>query len=569
MKFRDLEWWLVGTMGVVAFVLAFSGFNIIFIEAGTDRTLPDLIYDSIKIFGMDIIDDYTSPLPWQLETARWLAPGVLIYTAIKAILYLLRREIKSSFVAYYRDHVIVTGLSDNSRHLVSDLLAHGVKVIVIGAIPHAWKLDPVEKEGAIIIEGDLTIKSFLRYIGASKAKFFVFVEENDEKNVADAIAVHNFLAVSGKGRHQMLYTHISDDLKLDEIRGLHLLENQIGTNKAGTDCEIRIFSACERATRIIFNKYSPDRFTKVTSPADPQVRVAVIGSGSLAQSMVIRFARLGHFANLEKMQISLFQEEPSMASRLERSFRQLRNFVDIELIDQPHDLFDAEEFEQMNSAARFSAVYLLCENDAAAASILNKLSKIDIGVKMNVILALNDPDGMLGRWVTEKNFENITLHKFNVTGETFTKQGLILEELDRLAVVIHEDYLSKKESIDPDRASHRPWRKLPVDFRNQNRDQADHLGVKLRAIGYDLEADPSSVVISPEKAELLARMEHNRWWAHMALSGWTLSEKKDDLKKKHTDLIPYEQLSEGTKDYDRNAVKNIPLLLGKYRSAVQ
>ena len=568
MRFRDLEWWLVGFMGVVAFVLAFSGFYIIFNAAGTDRNFLDLIYHSIKVFGMDIIDDYTSPLPWQLETARWLAPAVLIYTFIKALLYLVRREIKSAFVAYYRDHVIVTGLSDNSKHLISDLLAHSEKVIVIGAIPHAWKLDQVEKEGAIIIEGDLTQKSFLRYIGASRAKFFVFVEENDEKNLSDARAVYNFLAMSGKDRHQMLYTHISDELKLDEIRGLHLLEDQTSVNKTDLNCEIRIFSSCERASRIIFNKYSPDRFTKVTSPEDPQVRVAVIGSGSLAQSMVIRFARLGHFANLRKMQICLFQEQPSMASRLESSFRQLRNFVDILLVDQPYDLFDSEEFERLNSTAPFSAVYLLCENDSAAASILNKLSKIDTGVKMNVILALNDPAGMLGRWVTEKNLGNITLRKFNVTGETFTKKGLILEELDRLAMVIHEDYLSKIESPDPNRASHRPWRQLPVDFRNQNRDQADHLGVKLRTIGYDLEDHPSSVVITPEKAELLAMMEHNRWWAHMALSGWTLNGKKDDLKKKHTDLLPYEQLSEGTKNYDRNTVKNIPLLLDKYRSAI-
>lgn len=569
MKFRDLEWWVVGIMGVVAFLLAFSGYNIIFNEAGTEKGSLDLVYYSIKTFGMDIIDGCPSPLPWQLETARWLAPAVLIYTAIKAILYLVRREIKSAFVAHYRNHVIVAGLSDNSRHLVSDLLAHGERVIVVGAIPHAWKLDQVEKAGAIIIDGDLTSKSFLRYLGAARARFFVFVDENDEKNVADAIAVYKYLAVSGKGRHQMLYTHISDDLKLDEIRGLHLLEDQSTANKADLNCEIRIFSACERATRIIFNKYSPDRFTRVTSPSDAEVRVAVIGSGSLTQSMIIRFARLGHFANLKKMQICLFQEGTSMVSRLERSFRHLRKFVDIEMIDEPHDLFDAEEFERLNSIALFSAVYLLCENDAAAASILNKLSKIDTEIKMNVILALNDAGGMLTRWVTEKNFENITLYKFNVTDETFTKKGLILEELDKLAVVIHEDYLSKKKSLDPARASHRPWRLLPVDFRNQNRDQADHLGVKLRAIGYDLEDDTSSVVISPEKAELLARMEHNRWWAHMALSGWTLNEKKDDLKKRHTDLIPYEQLPDETKQYDRDAVENIPLLLDKYRSAIK
>ncbi len=567
MKLRDLEWWLVGLMGVTAFILSFSGFYIIFNQAGTERNFLDLLFHSIKIFGMDIIDDYPSPLPWQLETARWLAPAVLVYTAIKAILYFVRRELKSAFASYYRNHAIVSGLNDRSRHLISDLLTNGGKVIVITSIPHAWKLDKVEKEGAVIIEGDLTSRTFLRHINAARAKYLIFVDDNDEKNVADAIAVNDYLAVSGKHRHQLLYTHISDDLKLDEISGLHLLDGLPLTKKDDLNCEIRIFSAYERASRLIFNKYSPDRFVKVTSPSDPQVRVAVIGSGSLAQSMIIRFARLGHFANLKKMQVCLFQEEPSMASRLERSFRPIRQFIDLDLVNEPYDLFDAEKFEQLTGKAGFSAVYLLCESDAAAAGILNKLSKTDTGMKINVIVALNDPDGMLNRWLTEKHFGNITLHKFNVTDETFTKKGLILEELDRLAMVVHEDYLSKQKSLDPERDSHKPWRLLPVDFRNQNRDQADHLGVKLRAIGYDLDDSPASVVIAPEQAELLAWMEHNRWWAHMALSGWTLSQQRDDSRKKHTDLVPYDQLADRTKRYDRDAVENIPLLLGKYISS--
>ena len=59
----------------------------------------------------------------------------------------------------------------------------------------------------------------------------------------------------------------------------------------------------------------------------------------------------------------------------------------------------------------------------------------------------------------------------------------------------------------------------------------------------------------------MARVEHIRWSWEKRLNGWTFGKDKDDIKKTHPSLIPYEQLSESEKEKDRELVKLIPAFL--------
>ena len=44
--------------------------------------------------------------------------------------------------------------------------------------------------------------------------------------------------------------------------------------------------------------------------------------------------------------------------------------------------------------------------------------------------------------------------------------------------------------------------------------------------------------------------------------GWTWGEQRDDERKKHPDLIPYDELTEEEKDYDRDtSLQTIKLIL--------
>ena len=55
-----------------------------------------------------------------------------------------------------------------------------------------------------------------------------------------------------------------------------------------------------------------------------------------------------------------------------------------------------------------------------------------------------------------------------------------------------------------------------------------------------------------ELSELIAKNTHEVWSAGRIRDGWSYGETRDDEKMTHPCLIPYEELSESEKEYDRN-----------------
>ena len=51
--------------------------------------------------------------------------------------------------------------------------------------------------------------------------------------------------------------------------------------------------------------------------------------------------------------------------------------------------------------------------------------------------------------------------------------------------------------------------------------------------------------------ELLARNTHDIWAQQRIAEGWTYGPQRDDTAKRHPSLVPYEQLPESEKEYDR------------------
>ena len=72
--------------------------------------------------------------------------------------------------------------------------------------------------------------------------------------------------------------------------------------------------------------------------------------------------------------------------------------------------------------------------------------------------------------------------------------------------------------------------------------------------------DTSSIVL-PESLkallEKLAENTHDVWATQRIKDGWTYGPKRDDLNKKHPCLIPYMDLPESEKVYDRNVAIEI------------
>lgn len=57
-----------------------------------------------------------------------------------------------------------------------------------------------------------------------------------------------------------------------------------------------------------------------------------------------------------------------------------------------------------------------------------------------------------------------------------------------------------------------------------------------------------------ELIEKLAENNHDHWARKRMEEGWRYGPKRNDGKKEHPDLVPYDQLPESEKEYDRKTV---------------
>lgn len=79
--------------------------------------------------------------------------------------------------------------------------------------------------------------------------------------------------------------------------------------------------------------------------------------------------------------------------------------------------------------------------------------------------------------------------------------------------------------------------------------------------------DTSGIELSEELLMLtkrLAKNVHEVWAKKRMDHGWTYGPARDDANKKHPSLIPYEELQEEEKDYDRRtALESLKFIVGE------
>lgn len=78
--------------------------------------------------------------------------------------------------------------------------------------------------------------------------------------------------------------------------------------------------------------------------------------------------------------------------------------------------------------------------------------------------------------------------------------------------------------------------------------------------------DTKDVVLPKELcslAEEIAKNVHEVWSEGRMKEGWTYGEERDDAKKHHPCLVPYEELTETEKEYDRKTSQETLKLIMK------
>jgi hypothetical protein len=66
-----------------------------------------------------------------------------------------------------------------------------------------------------------------------------------------------------------------------------------------------------------------------------------------------------------------------------------------------------------------------------------------------------------------------------------------------------------------------------------------------------------AAAIMDDAVEAIARVNHDKWAAERISQGWRYGAQRDDARKLHPDLVPYEHLTEAEKRFDVEGAKAI------------
>ncbi len=215
------------------------------------------------------------------------------------------------------------------------------------------------------------------------------------------------------------------------------------------------------------------------------------------------------------------------------------------------------------------------EVDSNLLNAIIKVSKYKHGARSfeKVIKSIfQDSKGKMLR----SNLPPDTLLHAHVDKQGFERLISEANKLELAAAKIAEDvHNSWKELGDKDGWKleyHRDFDYLPAHVKKENVAAVLRIPGILDAAGYTITDNPAeehtelfkkALSTLPKLLEELAIIEHDGWSKFKTDNGWEYNEKRNDDKKLHNCIIPFEELSVKDQDKDKDAINRIPDVLGK------
>ena len=527
-------------------ILGLIGFPIYFKNQHISYSFTDLVYSVIRLFLMD--GDFTLiNVNVVLNIARFLAPLSLATAVIQWLLKEFSNRIKLAQAKRLKSHIIVCGDAASNKLLVQNIKERGNHDYIL------LQKEASEEESLPVntIGFDQVDASLIEKTAFYKSRYLIISFENDAESLSFANKLLDTLDFNKIVQDIDIILLFKNPQWAEVSNDLGMMESINNKVRANRHLNVRYLDYIDKSIRKHMLENTPDTVKPVTKSSDPALTTIVLGSGIIRERLMINLALNAHYLNHKKLIV--YVEHNSKEA--------LTDFLKEYQIDKMLDIRKTKPEEIFNKA-EVAAVYI-CEN--------NEL-KI-----MQYVKALQKSEHQFNtkRFIFIEHANNITSllsggqnKIIDISKEVGVFGNIIDESLDEMAKTIHNDYLAKlreANKLQPDKATHQEWNLLPDEIKDRNRMQADHIAIKIRSLGCQLVS-----LDSPKKAyewkndprlEALSEAEHNRWNAYMYYKGWKFGEDKNEQRKTHPDMIPYNQLDNAIKQYDRNAILNIPELL--------
>ena len=546
---RVLRWPMVGLTAIVAFVLGTIGFADFLAQTGTEASNSDVLYLSLQLFTLESGGAALGDVPWQLRAARILAPASTATALAAALIAVYRYEIDELRLRRQKGHIVVAGLGRRGLSLATQLRARGYRVVGIESDPDHTVTTALRRHRIPLVEGDARDIETLHRARASRASHVIALTGADDTNADIALGAGSMASPERK-RPLMCHAHIQDP----ELCVMLREEELAAGGHPGFRLDfLNIYDQAARSWMEANPPFAPGR--------EPQI--LIVGLSPLGQSLVIEAARLwrSHSRHDRRpLPITVADTNANaIVGQLRRRFPQLAHTARIHVLDmEPVEL----TCDQLTPPPTVAHVCL--EDDSNALEVALRIRGCLQPDPTPVIVQLSKSLGLAGLLGRSGNMEIRPLSLFD---EGMNPDLLLGGTFEILAREIHALYVAEQLAEGVDETTNPslvPWSQLSDSLQESNRDQSAHIGTKLAAIGCDIaplvDWDAEDFEFSTAELEMLAELEHERWMAQRHREGWKLGD-KDVARNRSPYLVPWAQLSEEVREWDRRAVRHIPSLL--------
>ncbi|MCA9122297.1 MAG: NAD-binding protein [Planctomycetaceae bacterium] len=569
MKHTFRRWAFVAFLIGLAFTLGYVGFSQLLHATPTAHNNGDATYLTIQLFFLES-GMVEGPMNLPLQIARFLAPISAAYALVQTATVVFSLQLQRVWLRLIGGHVIVCGLGTKGVRLVEQLRGAGKRVVVIEPDEQNLDLSRCRALGATVLSGRADDPWMLRKAVTRRASTLIAVVGDDGVNIETAVRAHGIQRDKSDGSLQCVI-HVSDP-HLQNILKQHAIFSRVDD-----PFELSFFNTFETAARVMLRE--PPLWAGPGQTDKLAMHVLIVGFGRIGEALISRLVRdwrIDHPHNHHELNITVVdlaaakQEDIFKLRHPELATASRSRFLSVDVRSAAFASGEFLEAEDWNP--NIDAAFVCLPRDSIAAFTALTLRRW-LSAEVPIIVRMSEETGIATLLETQEG--NAVLSGVRAVGLaeiTCNLNTVLGGTREQLAQAIHQGYIQDQLTLGKtvaDNPSMRSWHELPPDLKNSNRAQADDIPIKLRAVKCEMRlkaTEPINVIeFSDNEIELLAETEHRRFVKEREDAGWEYGEVKDVKNRKSPYLVAWsdDRLPEDVKDYDRNAVRRLPMILAK------
>ena len=574
------RWTLLGVMALVFLGLGLWGYTDLY------PTLPfvDRLYaslalfrDNTTIYGQAVsLSAVVPPFPWPLEVARWFAPLILVLAGLSAIFAVLAEPFNRLRIqVLFRRHLVVCGLGHFGLRLAAAFQARGERVVAVDTNPSSVALSRCRELSIPVLVGDAMDPEVLHRAGLERATRIVAVCGDNSVNDRIGMAARRVVTANKRPRNRRrrldCFLHVDDDQMCQRLEQSSLAD----IDKRGVTLSfVNVF----RSGGLALLGEFPHSFSERDGCAP---HVVVVGSDQVGLLLVVGAVKewwFDHRGDGLRLELTLVAADAKQRIRtLRRRYPHFEEACDLAgLTCDPADP-DSSELPSLvhdDDCGRTTVFVSYADERAGLEAMMQVASHTPSRVPIVALTTgQTGPVTILDRAATQLHLSNVTT--FPLLDRLCRPDVFVNSVTEQMARALHGNYLRHRRldgTYDPTRESHKPWEVLSETFRESNRDSAMHLSGRLDAAGYSVRVSDDWAaalpVLTEQEITRLAESEHQRWCEERLADGWANGAETDLQRKRHTDLVPWNELGESRKELDLEAQRELPPLLARYGLAI-